>query len=774
MSTVRYPVLVWGGDGTGVTAVLVGDFECTAATGATEEEALRQLKELLVWRQHAEPWNVDSDLLEAQLVHVEVEVRPQYRLRQRLVPCRETVRMRVPCVTGRQEAGLRLCVVPHLGLQFNYQESADLKGLVVHYVKEDLHGLSPSALARRWPPAPCRLTEVIVKSAPGSRRDRTEAGRDPEVLSAVAESMLASAGRRRASGTAYGRDTLVETVSTLLGGPRANLLLVGEPGVGKSTILTAAARRLARLGQTGTREAEHDEEESTGRTRFWRTSAGRMVAGMRYLGEWEERCEAVIAELREVGGVLFAENLLELLSTGGEGPGASVGAFLLPYLERGELQLATEASPAEVEACRRWLPGLLDVFRIVPIPAFEDAEAVRVLERVAAGPALTAKTDLEPGAVALVHRLFRRYQPYLAMPGPAAEFTRSLAARGGVAGEGDRRRIGEPEVVAAFVRRTGLPEALLRDEIPMDFEAVRAHFAGRIVGQSEATEAAARMVMMMKAGMTDPARPQAVSLFCGPTGVGKTALARELVEFCFGAGAEKDRLVRLDMSEYAGGAATFRLLDDGRGGPAPWIARVRRQPFCVVLLDEIEKAAPEVFDVLLSVLDEGRLTDRFGRVTWFRGALILLTSNLGAGATGVSGFSSGPVTDYRSEVARHFRPEFFNRLDSVVTFRALASADVEAIVAKELRDLAGREGLSEAGLRLRWTDALVRWIAREGYDARFGARPLQRALERRVVTPLARWRLAHPTVRDRTLELDLGPDDAVLIRPVGTRDVRAA
>ena len=258
-------------------------------------------------------------------------------------------------------------------------------------------------------------------------------------------------------------------------------------------------------------------------------------------------------------------------------------------------------------------------------------------------------------------------------------------------------------------------------------------------------------------------------LFCGPTGVGKTALARRLASFCFGSTPDADRLVRLDMSEYGGWDAARRLLRDARGQPASWIEAVRRRPFGVVLFDEIEKAAPEVFDVLLGLLDEGRLTDPYGRVTHFRSAIIIMTSNLGTAATESVGFTPGPGPSYVAAVGNFFRPEFFNRLDGVIAFRPLGSGDVDQITRKELNELAAREGLAEARLGLAWSEQVVALVARQGYDHRFGARPLQRALERLVATPLARWRVANPRAHDQVLRLEVGPNETIQIQPSPTR-----
>ncbi|MPN02477.1 Chaperone protein ClpB [bioreactor metagenome] len=188
---------------------------------------------------------------------------------------------------------------------------------------------------------------------------------------------------------------------------------------------------------------------------------------------------------------------------------------------------------------------------------------------------------------------------------------------------------------------------------------------------------------------------------------------------------------------------------------------MRRTPFCVLLFDEIEKAAPEVFDVLLGLLDEGRLTDRFGRVTNFRSSIIILTSNLGSSGTGPAGLVPQQNPAYAAEVGKFFRPEFFNRLDGVITFKPLTLTEVEMITRKELQELAAREGF--AGIRIEWSDRLVKAVTREGYDHRLGARPLQRAIERLVVAPLARWRVTHPELRNVILNVDFDSDTGLQV-----------
>ncbi len=224
-----------------------------------------------------------------------------------------------------------------------------------------------------------------------------------------------------------------------------------------------------------------------------------------------------------------------------------------------------------------------------------------------------------------------------------------------------------------------------------------------------------------------------------PTGVGKTQLAKSLANYLFGASSHKLPLVRLDMSEFAGVAAGHRFLTDANGQPTAWIQQIRMRPLSVLLLDEIEKASSEVFDILLSLLDEGRLTDRLGRVTSFRTSVIIMTSNLGSRRSTALGFGEGQSVDYATEVRRAFRPEFFNRLDAVVPFAPLDRAAIRSITEKELGDLRQREGLERYGRKITWTDRLLEHLAQDGFDAKLGARPLQRTIETLVVAPLSRW-----------------------------------
>jgi ATP-dependent Clp protease ATP-binding subunit ClpC len=752
MPSYRFPILVWT-HAAGSTACLVEYRQDIAALGSTPSDAVSQLKELLQWRVKSGAGVRQPNFVEPKLSWLKAEVRPEYQTDERVYPVSQTVLLRLPGVLGKDRSGMSLCALPTIGVRFTYDETADLPALAAHYIQLSLKGQTPQQLARHLPPTSVELTDVAVQVPKEASTKENEADLDP--LSQVAEPIGARGQRSRLS-RPWQRDVQVNQLERMLSREKSNLLLLGEGGVGKTAVLVEAVRRVERLG---VEPAGDESDQPRPKHRFWLSSAARLIAGMKYLGQWEQRAEELISTLSEIDGVLCVENLLELVRTGGEGTGDSVAAFLVPYLQRGELRLVGEATPSELDACRRLLPAFAAVFSVVEIPQFNSTEAVEALTQLAGVAKQNLKVDFAGDAIRQVHRLFARFMPYQSFPGRAAGFTTDLFDR---AAHSKKHVVDSTAVMQRFIQLTGLPEMFLRDDQPLKFDEVVESFAAKVIGQNAACRSTAGVITTFKAGLNDPNRPLGVLLFCGPTGVGKTELARTISEFLFGQGEKRERLVRLDMSEYSGPGAARRLIGSPQGEPSELIKRLREQPFCVVLLDEIEKADAEVFDLLLGVFDEGRLTDQYGRLTTFRSSLIIMTSNLGAQQMEPFGLSKTSPSSYDTEAMSFFRPEFFNRIDAVVTFEHLSGTTIRLIAVAELQRIGGREGLKNSNIQLRWSEAVIDLLCQVGYDARYGARPLQRAIETLIVTPLAKFLVEKSKLRDATVQVSVGSDGGIL------------
>lgn len=775
MPTARYHALLCRDAAGGYSAVAL-DLG-TTGFGASANDARDDLKEYLRWLHRKDQWAAAPDFDEPELRWFTVSVRPEYKGRNRFHPTDTEVPVRVPCVVGTRKSGQFAADLPLLGLRFDYPNRTELETLVERYVSQKLEGLTPEQVGAYLPPVEAELLELIVpvpKEPPGGPLTVPP----PPTLAKVAEP-VGDRAVRKGYARAWGREADLAALVRKLHHEKANVLLVGEAGVGKTTLMVDAVKEAEKKALAGA------EVPRAQKRKFWLTSAGRIIAGMKYLGQWEERVEALIAELGEINGVLCAERLLELVRAGGLGPTDSIAAFLVPYLARGELRMVAEVTPAELDACRRLMPSLPDLFQIVRVEPFDRATALTVIDKQLDASASGPGVEVERGTGERIVRLFRRFMPYAAFPGPASGFARQLVDEHVKAG---KKPVTPAAVVDRFRRQTGLPELFLRDEITLQRDDVLNWFRARVIDQPEACEAAANVVMTVKAGLNDPNRPPAVMLFCGPTGVGKTHMAQALAGYFFGHQGNTEcgirnaelqqenqktnvasslhsefrtphsaldrRLIRLDMSEYGGFDAVYRLLGPPRGEPGELVKRVRQQPFSVLLLDEIEKAAADVFDTLMGVFDEGRLTDQYGRVTNFRSTIVIMTSNLGAGQSRAVGFGADSGARYQDAAMKFFRPEFFNRMDAVVTFRSLLPASVRAITRRELDSVAAREGLVRGGVSVRWSEALVDRLAEVGFDPRYGARPLQRAIEREVVASLARWLLANPVTNGKAISAD--------------------
>ncbi len=537
-------------------------------------------------------------------------------------------------------------------------------------------------------------------------------------------------------------DVSQKLMDWLYGDSPRSVLLVGPSGVGKTAAVHQLARDCSRLGR-------HQRP-------LWSTSGARIVAGMSGFGMWQERCQNVTREAARTQAILHVGNLMELLQVGQyEGNDMGVGEFLRPAIARGELLVIGECTPEELTLLERLAPGMLEILVRLDMQEPSPSASRTLLENAVSAYSHGKDLYVDESALSALDHLHRRYATYSAYPGRPLRFLKNLLADtpGG-------QVLAAAEVTQAFSRETGLPLHLLDETVPLDLAATRAWFAQRVIGQDEAVDLIVDLLATVKANLARPGKPLASLMFIGPTGVGKTEMAKTLAEFLY---QDRQRLTRIDMSEYADPWAIDRLIGAGSRGEGLLTSKVREQPFGVVLLDEFEKAHPRFFDLLLQVLGEGRLTDGAGRLADFRSSVIIMTSNLGVEsyARRTPGFSGGDPEEegtknhFAAKTQEFLRPEMFNRIDRVVTFLPLSRPVLQDIAGRELELLCYRDGIRYRSVNMAFAEALPAWLVQQCYDPRYGARPLKRAIQRLILSEVAE---ALNVVRsDRLLEIAVRP-----------------
>ncbi len=617
--------------------------------------------------------------------------------------------------------------------------------------------------------AEARYEEAVFKAKPESRPPTQELGRVPTPLLDKYGRDLVEQARLGKIGPAIGRDREIRALArTLVRSKKNNPLLVGDSGVGKTAVVEGLAWQIA----NGT------APESVQGRRVVQIELGTLVAGTSLRGQFEERLVGIVEEVKESPDVILFIDEFHTIVGAGDTLDSNLDAanILKPALARGDIRCIGATTVEEYRRAIAQDPALDRRFRVIEIeePSEEDTLAI-----------LTAQRDeyekhhnvtIRPEALEAAVRLSVRYQPDRRLPDKALdlidEACARLVVRTHVPEEGTINEVTAQTVAKVLSEWTGIPAAELTADERRRFARMEAALQERVIGQEQAVAAVAAAIKQARAGLADPNGPIGVFLFIGPSGVGKTELAKALAEFLFGT---EDALIRLDMSEYHDAHTVARLIgappgyrDSEHGGQ--FTEALRRRPYSVVLLDEVEKAAPQVFDIFLQVFDEGRLTDSRGATVDARHAVFIMTSNIGAGESarglGFARDAEDRLPDYEAHLKEFFRPEFLNRLDEVVTFRPLSVVDLNAILDLQLRDL--RERLSEQGLTLILDDTARGALLEEGYDPALGARPLKRAIERLLTRPLSAQLLTDTFTPGQTIYARATEDG--LVFSAGTAD----
>jgi ATP-dependent Clp protease ATP-binding subunit ClpC len=539
-------------------------------------------------------------------------------------------------------------------------------------------------------------------------------------------------------GPAIAREREIRALArTLARNKKNNPLLLGDAGVGK----TAVVEGLAYAIHEGT------APKSLLHRRIVQIEIGTLVAGTSLRGQFEERLIGIVDEVKNAGNVILFIDEIHTIVGAGDTIDSNLDAanILKPALARGELICIGATTHEEYRRAIAQDPALDRRFRTIDIEEPTQADTLAILSGQRKKLEDHHGVIIRPESLESAVTLSVRFLPDRRLPDKALDLLDEACTRVIIRTLSPDENLGVPDVqvenIAAVLSDwTGIPVSDLTKDEKRRLSGLEESLMKRVIGQDSAVTTVAEAIKTSRAGLGDPHRPIGVFLFLGPSGVGKTELARALADFLFGS---DEAMMRLDMSEFHDSHTVARLIgappgykDTQRGGQLT--DGLRRRPYSVVLLDEVEKAAPEVFDIFLQVFDEGRLSDAHGRHVDARHSVFIMTSNIGTEETGKQlGFGSreDQQPDYSAYLHRFFRPEFLNRVDEVITFRALNPDTLSSILDLKLKDL--HERLARQNLTLQLADDARELILKRGYDPVNGARPLHRAIERLLTRPLS-------------------------------------
>lgn len=596
-------------------------------------------------------------------------------------------------------------------------------------------------------------TEILdLFGSPESRPGRQESGRsqapfrppyrraETRVLDQYSRDLTLIAGGGGAD-PVVGREREISRVIQILSRrTKNNPVLVGEPGVGKTAVAEGLARRVAR----------GEVPDTLKNRRIVTLDLASMLAGTKYRGDFEDRVKCIIKEVQRAGDVIVFIDELHTIVGAGSAEGAIDAANILkPALGRGEIQVIGATTPEEYRKHIEKDAALERRFQPVDVPEPDEACCVRMLRALRGSLETHHGLQITDEAISAAVRLSVRYICDRFLPDKAIDLLDEAASHVRLESGPQARQTVEASDVADVVSAwTGVPASAISEPESERLLRLEEALHRRVIGQDEAVSAVARAIRRGRVGLSDPRRPMGSFIFLGPTGVGKTELCRALAEAVYG---DRDALIRLDMSEYMEKHAVSKLIGSppgyvGYGEGGQLTERVRRRPWSVVLFDEIEKAHEDVYNLLLQIMEDGRLTDSAGHRADFRSTIVVMTSNIGAkaitehrpalGFSGAPRDGDGAVKEaVMAELRRTFRPEFLNRVDDTIVFRRLSREDVRQIARGMTEAVCGR--MRELGVELRVTDEALDLLAERGFDPAYGARPLRRQISALLEDPAA-------------------------------------
>ncbi|MGB1216800.1 MAG: AAA family ATPase, partial [Saprospiraceae bacterium] len=573
--------------------------------------------------------------------------------------------------------------------------------------------------------------------------------------------------------SAWYREDLVNQLSfSIFSEENTPFVLVGSEGVGKKSVIHEALYRYVK-------EQEEDLNENADRLqKIWHVDPTRIIAGMSIVGMWQKRFEAILKfimtrrkDIRALkkrrdnakDKILF-DNPVALLRIGKSASNdMTLSDVLKTYLEKRMLQVIVLATPEEWKIVQEKDRRFADLFRVIRVEEPDTSTAVKmILQR-------RKLLEVEYGnqiSAHAIHRLFTIHRNYFkrkALPGGVMKLLNQLAIKYKYA------KVDVTQVEREFEDFSGLSEEMVDDNNAFEQNSVRDTIALKLVGQANAVDALADTIHVIKSKLSNPNKPKGSFLFIGPTGVGKTQAAKVLAEYLLGG---ERKLMRFDMNEFIDSYSVSRLIGDEFNPEGQLTGKVKYNPFGIVLLDEIEKAHPKVHDLLLQVLDDGRLTDSLGRTVDFSNTIIIMTSNIGAdqvsARVGFEARQSETDAVYRRAVENRFRPEFINRIDKIVIFQALQQEHILGIAQLQINELLQRDGFVRRTTILNIQEEALEWVSNRGFDEKMGGRALKRQIEKDLTALSAEQLLMADS--ETPVIMDIFLEDNVLTPYITTLD----